>query len=251
LIKPLLIISLVNYLVFLVVVWVSFREFDPCLGECGFAYWTTQSGGRTGTFLILLLTCIIHTIAYDTLLGKLLGFLRSFSVLSLILILCAAINEYGIKRSLKIVRPSHSFMIRHARPAPAIDSLYGLSTTARKEYFRRIIAADSINLGKMDPRVLHHWIEESGYSFPSGHTFNAFLIASVLSFTLLQYASRKLRWLCVVPVIWAFLVGLSRLLLGAHSPWDVSIGAAMGLLIAHGLLAIRPIRHLIVPELKR
>jgi phosphatidylglycerophosphatase B len=132
-----------------------------------------------------------------------------------------------------------------------MDSLYGLSTTARRDYFKKIIAADSTNLGKIDPRVLQHWVEESGYSFPSGHTFNAFLLGSVLSFSLLQYTSRKWKWLCVLPMVWAFLVGLSRLLLGAHSPWDVSIGAAMGLLIAYLLLTFRPVRQFVVPELKR
>ncbi|MFA6584697.1 MAG: phosphatase PAP2 family protein [Elusimicrobiaceae bacterium] len=61
------------------------------------------------------------------------------------------------------------------------------------------------------------------FSFPSGHSINAFLMAFVLA-----WSFRKLRWAFYTA---AALVGLSRLYLGAHYPSDVLCGAALGLAV--------------------
>jgi len=59
-------------------------------------------------------------------------------------------------------------------------------------------------------------------SFPSGHTADAFAFAVALT---LVYP----RWQIVLPVLlWAGLVGLSRMWLGVHFPSDVLAGAFIG-----------------------
>lgn len=67
-------------------------------------------------------------------------------------------------------------------------------------------------------------IPSDKFSFPSGHTSAAFVMATLLSsfhpaLTLPAY-------------IWAGLVGLSRIFLGVHFPTDILVGAAMGTSIA-------------------
>jgi len=67
------------------------------------------------------------------------------------------------------------------------------------------------------------------FSFPSGHTSAAFLMASVLSYfypALMPFA-----------FVWAVLVGMARVILGVHFPTDTLIGALMGSVVAS--LAIR------------
>ena len=62
------------------------------------------------------------------------------------------------------------------------------------------------------------------FSFPSGHTAAAFLIATLIghSFTVL-----------LVPVfIWALLVGVSRIYLGVHYPSDIIAGLFIGVFCA-------------------
>jgi membrane-associated phospholipid phosphatase len=62
----------------------------------------------------------------------------------------------------------------------------------------------------------------AGNSFPSGHTSQAFAIATTLT---LEYK----KWYVTVPAyLWAGCVGYSRMYLGKHYPSDVLAGAAVG-----------------------
>jgi membrane-associated phospholipid phosphatase len=59
-------------------------------------------------------------------------------------------------------------------------------------------------------------------SFPSGHTSDAFSLATALS---IVYP----KWYVVVPAYaWAVTVGYSRMALGVHYPGDVLAGALIG-----------------------
>lgn len=61
-----------------------------------------------------------------------------------------------------------------------------------------------------------------GYSFPSGHTQNA---ATIWTFFMTQF---KHRWVYAIGVMIVLLVGLSRLYLGVHTPFDVVGGMIIG-----------------------
>ena len=64
--------------------------------------------------------------------------------------------------------------------------------------------------------------EASSYSFPSGHTSNAFAAATSISMAFP-------KWYVIVPTfIWAGSVGYSRMHLGVHYPSDVLAGALVG-----------------------
>jgi len=67
--------------------------------------------------------------------------------------------------------------------------------------------------------------EGGGSSFPSGHTLEAFAIATALS---LLFVKKKI----VIPVIlWAMLVAYSRMALGVHYPSDILAGIIIGTFI--------------------
>jgi undecaprenyl-diphosphatase len=76
---------------------------------------------------------------------------------------------------------------------------------------------------------IYNLVPASGYSFPSGHSSNIFLAATILS---LQF--RRKFYLYLIASIAAF----SRVYLGVHYPSDIAAGAALGLLIGYSFVIL-------------
>lgn len=74
--------------------------------------------------------------------------------------------------------------------------------------------------------------EATGYSFPSGHTQNAFGTFGCLA---RDAKKAKTRWLFL---LLAVLTGFSRMYLGVHTPLDVSVGAVSAIVL---VLALHPL----------
>ena len=80
-----------------------------------------------------------------------------------------------------------------------------------------------------DSRIVPHgnaMTTATGYSFPSGHTMNAATVFGGV--TVRKDVPRALR---IVLAIVAVLVGFSRNYLGVHTPQDVLVGLAAGMLV--------------------
>ena len=74
--------------------------------------------------------------------------------------------------------------------------------------------------------------EATGYSFPSGHS-----TSSVGTFGVLATEGKRL-WLRLIAVALCFLIPLTRLYLGVHTPADVLVGGAISLFF---IIALRPV----------
>jgi undecaprenyl-diphosphatase len=72
--------------------------------------------------------------------------------------------------------------------------------------------------------LVHIYKDECGglYSFVSSHATNSFNVA------LISLLFIRKRWYTISIIIWAIVVGYSRIYLGVHYPGDVICGSVMG-----------------------
>ena len=71
--------------------------------------------------------------------------------------------------------------------------------------------------------------DATGYSFPSGHTQNAFATLGAPA----MYT--KKNWLRAVLIVFIILIPFSRMYVGVHTPLDVGVSIIIGLLLMFGL----------------
>jgi undecaprenyl-diphosphatase len=125
---------------------------------------------------------------------------------------------------------------------PVLDGLEGLFVAAQ------MVATGALGVGlykliksravRERPYITHSAIECASapldrYSFPSGHTLHA------VCFTVLL-ASWFPEWIAALAGF-AFLIALSRVILGLHYPTDVAAGAALGAGLGVGSLYLAQI----------
>jgi phosphatidylglycerophosphatase B len=231
----------------LVLAWLTPLAFTACSPHskwCTIAYSFTTSGGKYGFLILLLFTGWCYTLSESRLSGKLIIFLKTVISLTLFFGALAFLNEHYTKPLLKLQRPSHVYMLEQTGTLAQIDSLYARSKQDRQAFFAQLLQNKAPSFQQIDPKVQEHWIEEAGFSFPSGHSFNAFLFAIILAYAIIHNRSKpEWRRFYFIPFIWALGVAVSRVALGAHSALDVSAGAALGIMLGCLFLYIDITRH--------
>ena len=205
------------------------------------AWWVSLSGSKYGIPLVGLLLLLVLRPGRRELPRLVLPALLFLGV-------GAAFNEHLLKPWLNQPRPDIRWL---ASPAsgPVLpegaEAFYRLpDKTARS---RRLAHRLAVAGPALPPRVAEHWIEETGFSFPSGHAFASAALAGW--FTLWVLCLGRRSWLLPLLVAWSLSVAWSRLVLGVHRPEDVLTGAAQGVLLAWavGFLVQRWRRRRVTP----
>lgn len=253
--KPVLYIAIGAYLLLLAAVWLAPVEFTACTKDslwCSFSYWITESAGKYGTVVIIFLAGIFYSLRFETWGKKALNFLKSVGAMIVFLALFAAVNEHLTKKATRIPRPCHRYVYsKISAPGIPIDSFYLQQKEEKHDYMSMLINSNGEAFRQFDKKILEHWIEEVGYSFPSGHSFNAFVLGCMLSFGLHTSRRKIAKYVWFLPLLWAPLVAISRVAIGAHSALDVSFGAGMGILVAMTFLYFDNTRKLIIHRKER
>ncbi|HEU5051525.1 MAG TPA: phosphatase PAP2 family protein [Hanamia sp.] len=104
-------------------------------------------------------------------------------------------------------------------------ALSGITTQVIKDFVSE--ARPALFLQKMNyPYFIDHVTLHNYHSFPSGHSTSAFALASILAFAV------KDKKYTFPLLIFAMLVGYSRIYLGQHFLLDVTFGSLMGVLFS-------------------
>jgi undecaprenyl-diphosphatase len=83
------------------------------------------------------------------------------------------------------------------------------------------------------------------YGFVSSHASNSFMVAMLCLLLI------RRRWFTWFIIIWALVVGYSRIYLGVHYPGDVICGSILGMIIGWGIfLFYRYIDRKLIPRWK-
>jgi phosphatidylglycerophosphatase B len=146
----------------------------------------------------------------------------------------ALFNEYGLKRVMRVPRPFVQELADEGRLGLTAEAFYDLGGKAeRRAHLKTVLTADSDP--DLNPRLREHWVVETGFSFPSGHSFASYCCASfLLALGALLPLSTGRRVLLALLPLWAAGVCYSRPLLGVHSTLDITVGAGLGLLFGAG-----------------
>jgi phosphatidylglycerophosphatase B len=209
--------------------------FDLSTNFVTLVYWISESGGKFGTPIIAI-TMLLLLISRKHISYKVK--FKEFCIIALVLSFFAGggafINEHYLKESLKIPRPNIIWL--------ASDNGNGPLTMTTKEFYelgdKQVRRETLANVLEQNPEILpmnelikNHWSEETGYSFPSGHSFSALFFSTYLLFLATTYLRTKRVLFFYLLIPWALMVCYSRLILRVHTPTDITVGGLQGLLL--------------------
>ncbi len=158
----------------------------------------------------------------------------------------ATINEHIVKEELKVPRPNIIWLAGEDGSGPL-----GMTPTqfyetgdkeARRKPMTKVLSLESKPVA-LSPAIRADWIEETGYSFPSGHAFSAIFFATFLLMLATTYLTTRKIWWFYALLPWALAVCYSRPILRVHTPLDITVGGFQGLVL--GFVAWAVARSLI------
>ena len=211
------------------------------------AYWISESGGKIGapTVVVLMLLALITRPESSSRQRR-----KEVMLLSLLVVICAgggaALTEHGVKAALKVPRPNILWLAGADGSGPLgmrSDTFYELGDkNVRREALRKVLEGSPSPVA-LTPEIQEHWIKETGYSFPSGHSYAAMFVATFFLAMGVSYLTGRRLWLFYLLLPWAIAVCYSRSILRVHTPTDVTIGGLEGMVI--GLIACFVARSLL------
>lgn len=157
----------------------------------------------------------------------------------------ALLNEFVIKPTFHVPRPNIVALAEDGALGPAVPdgpAFYELGDKQdRRDYLSPRLA--ELEQPALAPAVREHWLDETGYSFPSGHSTASMTFASLMVALGMCWLGGWRQGVTSALPIWALCVVYSRPLLQVHTATDVSVGALVGICL--GLLSFLLIRWIV------
>lgn len=213
--------------------WITGWQWTPAAKP-----WTTAAVLVTDTagFPVGIATCAVLAALFVAFLRPVLTWPRG--AIALVLVCAAAIAfGQGVKTAGKNVFQQPRPYVEWLAQNHGITSgqFYALTRGERAAWLRETIT----NEQRVAPVLREHWMDETGFSFPSGHT-SFVAVWALLGAALLWRRGAGSRIFCGVLMVWALLVEITRLALGMHWPADVAASIVAGWLIVAGMVWLGP-----------
>tara|TARA_B100000676_G_scaffold184380_1_gene181381 strand:+ start:1351 stop:2217 length:867 start_codon:yes stop_codon:yes gene_type:complete len=240
--------SIIAFLVTAIAAQIPSLSFSGFLTEQPFSrIWLliSDSGAQWGIVFILLLATALVASKHTGLKVRTFKAVQFFTGLFAILLCFALVNEFLTKPAVGKHRP---FIIKLEKEGLLVgQKLYNKGGKPERTQFLEKLFKENANhplIQSVHPLIRRHWEAQTGFSFPSGHSQNAFLFAIILGYLISELIPNGRRWIWI-PFLWAGAICLSRVALGVHSPLDITIGALTGGLIGGLILKLGVINKLI------
>ena len=208
------------------------------------AWWLSLSGSKYGLPVVIAALLVLFATRPG---GLLMVRLREALALALglgVLVGGSAwLNEHVVKPAASVPRPDIQLLAADGILKLSPMAFYALGDkAARSRYLDQVLDAPPASLG-LSPAVRDHWVKETGYSFPSGHSLSSMLVATAFfALAVLLLPSSRRRWVYVL-IPWALAVCYSRAVLRVHAPLDIVSGAVVGMLL--GVLTFLVLRRVL------
>lgn len=193
-----------------------------------FLYWLTE----TGSAPYGLITCGVFALLFYPLIPN-----RKQWILAVCIMAGSVIVTQGVKSGLKtaFAEPRPYVIEISEKSNISTDYFYEQPRSQREQIVHQFYAERP----ETPSWVARHRADETGYTFPSGHTIFAvsWLLITVGFTGILGSKSTKSRILVVGMAIWAVLMLVSRLRLGLHYPIDLLISTLIAWLL-HSILFV-------------
>jgi len=209
---------------------VGFSEFRNSDSFAPFWYYITVTGGVYGSAVIItaLTVYLLNYFKKDN--NKKRSVLLFTGTVLIFQILISGSTLFYFKDVFRNPRPSQLYISEKGSSDKGANEFFTMVPEEKTKYLRKKIEENRAAFEDVYPPILNSWSEESGFSFPSGHSETSFFLGTIMAFVIFKTGSKK--YYVSLPVIWAVLVALSRVVIGVHYPEDVVAGAFIGLVIS-------------------
>ncbi|OOF40793.1 phosphatidylglycerophosphatase [Rodentibacter rarus] len=181
---------------------------------------------ETGSVPYALITCGVFALMFRFLFKSRKQWILGVAVMAFSVVATQAVKT-GLKAVFKEPRPFTVYLAEQTNRTP--ENFYANDRTQRA-----VIAKDFYSTQPDTPAwLVKHYEDETGYSFPSGHTiFAATWLMLAVGFTqLLGHRSWQAKLLVGSMALWSLLMLISRVRLGMHYPIDLLVATLFAWLI--------------------
>jgi len=141
------------------------------------------------------------------------------------------LNDHVVKPAIDVYRPNIVQLAELDLLGMDAESFYEMPEQVRSDHLDDIKTADGFGDIEMRPEVRDHWVKETAFSRPSGHSLASFTFATLYLSVAMASLTRRRRWPFIALVPWAVGVCYSRAILRVHWPTDIVLGALAGVVV--------------------